>query len=521
VAPIPIIQSPVQAQSARLGVLEFPNSGSQEAQRDFIDGVLNLHSFEYEPARKAFQRAQKIDPAFALAYWGEAMTHHHSLWDRQRSDLGEAALLKLGSTSTERMQKAGTEREREFLNAVETVFGLTENSKDQSKLERDILYREQMRMMYERYPEDHEVAAFYGLSILGVGSANREYSSYMRAAAVILPIWDENKKHPGAAHYLIHSWDDPVHAILGLPMADAYIEIAPDAAHAQHMTSHIYTALGHWDDAVAANLRGFKVESAKTTGTDIMSKEERHYTYWLIYGRLQQGRWDDAEELLKKMRNRLDNDASPEEKAYYGAMIARYMFDTEDWTVFERWGAQSTMDIPTAHYNFARAFSAIKLGKLDAARMLQKKIKPGGAGNPEIFLSKEEVEILVLELDAMIALSEGKHPSAEKILRDALDKGQKIPFRYGPPRLAKPTAELLGDLLMEIGKHEPALEAYQQELKNSLRRTNSLLGVARSTHNIGDNSASQNTYKLLSEIWHGADLGDSIVEEALSATKLD
>ena len=183
------------AQAAQLGALTFPNSGAKNAQADFIDGVLYLHSFEYEPARRAFQRAQKADPSFALAYWGEAMTHHHSLWDRQRPDLGEAALLKFGSTPEARAQKTPTERERGFMAAVETVFGLTKASAGKSKLERDVLYREQMRAMHEDYPDDHEVAAFYGLSILGVGSANRTYASYMRAAAVIMPIWDDNKLH--------------------------------------------------------------------------------------------------------------------------------------------------------------------------------------------------------------------------------------------------------------------------------------------------------------------------------------
>ncbi len=504
----------VNAQSPQLGKLTFPNSGNAAAQADFVDGVLYLHSFEYEPAREAFLRAQKTDPSFALAYWGEAMTHHHSLWDRQRPDLGEAALQKFGSTSQERAQKTPTERERGFMNAVETVLGLTDASIGKSKLERDVLYREKMRQLYESYPDDHEVAAFYGLSVLGVGSANRTYASYMRAAAVILPIWDDNKLHPGAAHYLIHSFDDPVHAILGLPMADAYIKIAPDAAHAQHMTSHIYTALGHWDDVVAANLRGFVVESAKTTDTDIMSKEERHYTYWLTYGRLQQGRWTDAEELLRKMRGRLDNGATGAEKSYYGAIIARYMFDTEDWGVFDKWGAPSAMDIPTAHYNFARAFAAVKRGDIKAAKEFAANIKPGGEGNPEIFLTEEEVEILQLEVDAMIALAKGKNKSAVSKMREAVALGQKLPFKYGPPRLSKPTNELLGDVLVEIGEYEPAAQAYRDELVNSLRRTNSLLGLARATAANGDQRSSDEAYEQLSEIWHNADASLVIADEA-------
>ncbi|MBZ0113211.1 MAG: hypothetical protein K8J08_12160 [Thermoanaerobaculia bacterium] len=501
-------------QSPTLGELTFPNSGAPEAQAAFIDGVLYLHSFEYEPARAAFQRAQEIDPSFALAYWGEAMTHHHSLWDRQRPDLGEAALQKFGASPQERAQKTPTERERGFMTSVETVFGLTEASAGKSKLERDVLYRDRMRRMYEDYPDDHEVAAFYGLSILGVASANREYAPYMRAAAVLLPIWDDNKLHPGAAHYLIHSLDDPVHAILALPMADAYIKIAPDAAHAQHMTSHIYTALGHWDDVVAANLRGFNVESAKTTYTEVMSKEERHYTYWLAYGRLQQGRWDDAEELLAKMRDRLDNGATGAERAYYGAIIARYMFDTEDWNVFEKWAAPSSVDIPTAHYDFARAFAAARLGKVEAARAFAASIEPGGEGNPEIFLSEDEVRILRLEVDAIVALAEGQNESAVSLMNEAVAMSRELPFRYGPPRLSKPTNELLGDVLAEVGDNEQAAQAYRDELDQSVRRTNSLLGLARAAAGLGELESSKDAYQQLRDIWHDADEALSWVDEA-------
>lgn len=512
-----LAESRVYAEPLRLGNLEFPNSGAAKAQADFINGVLYLHSFEYAPARAAFQRAQQIDPSFAMAYWGEAMTYHHSLWARQWPEDGREALLKLGATQEAREQNTPTGREQGFIRAVEIVFGMTDASNGRSKLDRDVLYRDQMRQLYENYPGDPEIAAFYGLSILGVGSADRDYATYIRAAAVIMPVWDANRSHPGAAHYLIHSFDDPVHAVLGLPMANAYIKIAPDAAHAQHMTSHIYTALGYWDDVVAANLRGFAVESAKTTDTEVMSKEERHYTYWLHYARLQQGRLADAEILLSKVRDRLNDGATGPERAYYGAMLARYVFDTEDWNAFDNWSAPEMVDIPTVHYNFARAFAAIKRGNIKAAKQFYKNLRAGGEGNPEIFLREEEVDILRLELDAMFALAEGKNNTAERLMREAYTKSQAMPFKYGPPRLSKPTGELLGDVLLGLGKTELAAQAYQDELANSQRRTNSLLGLARASAAQGDQQTSQQAYGELGDIWHDADSSLPMLEEAQNA----
>ena len=143
---------------------------------------------------------------------------------------------------------------------MEVLFGTVGQSKNRTKPERVIQYREAMRRLHETYPEDNEATSFYGLSILAAGKAHRDFPTYMRAAAVLMEVWDANRMHPGAAHYLIHSFDDPVHAPLGLPMTLAYSKIAPAAAHAQHMTSHIFLALGRWSDVVSANETAFKIE---------------------------------------------------------------------------------------------------------------------------------------------------------------------------------------------------------------------------------------------------------------------
>ena len=465
-----------------------------------------MHSFEYDRAAVAFRKAQDIDPDFAMAYWGEAMTYHHSLWRAQSQQVAQDVLNRLGNTSEARAAKAPTQREKDYVRAAEVLFGMTGKTKDLGKLERDIHYRNAMRELHLAYPNDHEARAFFGLSILGVGSSNRDYATYMQAAAVLTPVWDANRSHPGAAHYLIHAYDDPVHAILGLPMARAYGKIAVGAAHAQHMTSHIYVALGLWDDMIAANLTALSIESKKTVGEGARSREAWHHRYWLHYGRLQQGRIEDAEVIMRMARERLSHDPLPREPAYYGAIYARYLFDTEKWSDAEKWLAPIGIDIPGPHYNFARAFAATKLGQLDTARRLMADIRPGGQGNPEIVLQPEEVAILKLELNAMFALAEGDDESALELLREAVNRQTRMPFRYGPPRISKPTAELLGDVLLGLGRADQASLAYQDQLSRSLMRTNSLLGLARATARTGDATASREAYGALAEIWHNADL---------------
>lgn len=494
------------AQESTLGEVHFPTSGAGVAQKEFIRGVLYLHSFEYAPAATAFRKAQSLDPDFAMAYWGEAMTNHHSLWRVQHTQAAQDVLMRLGKTSAERAAMASTQREKDYINALEILFGMTAATAGLDKLERDVHYRNAMQRIHLAYPDDMEARVFYGLSILGVGSANREYATYMRAAAVITPVWDANRSHPGAAHYLIHSYDDPVHAILGLPMARKYGEIAVDAAHAQHMTSHIYVALGLWDDMTAANVTALKVESAKTIGEGSRSREAWHHRYWLNYGRLQQGRLDDAREMLLWAQKRISDKPLPREPAYYGAMYARYLIDTELWTEADDWLAPDGVEIPTPHYAFARAYAAARLGKLEEAREHLAEIRPGGeAANPEIILSAQEIEILKLQVESVIAINEGNSELAISLARQAVEMQASMPFRYGPPRISKPTSELLADLLLQLGRYEEASEYYVDQLSRSQMRTNSLVGLARASSKVGDEATARETYASLSKIWHAAD----------------
>ena len=493
------------AEQALLGKIDFPTSAGQDAQDAFIRGVLYMHSFEYAPAAVAFREAQALDPDFAMAYWGEAMTNHHSLWRVQRREAAQDVLNRLGRTSDQRAAKAQTQREKDYLRAAEILFGMAEQTKHLGKLERDVQYRNAMRQIHAAYPEDLEARALYGLSILGVGSADREYSAYMRAAAILTPVWDANRSHPGAAHYLIHAYDDPVHAILGLPMARAYEKIAVDAAHAQHMTSHIYVALGLWDEMISANVTALRVESAKTVGEGYRSREAWHHRYWLHYGRLQQGHLEEAREMLAMARERISNDPLPREPAYYGAMVARYLIDTEAWGEADQWLAPAGVDMQIAHYYFARAFAAAKLGHLEEARELAAEIQTGGDANPEIILAQGEVDILKLEVGAVIALAEGNKEEALDLARRATELQASLPFRYGPPRISKPTAELLGDILSAVGEDQQAARAYQDQLTRSQLRTHSLLGLARASARSGEETTSREAYDALAEIWHSAD----------------
>ena len=190
------------------GEVSFANSGAAEAQRPFLHGLALLHDFEYEDAADAFRSAQKIDPSFAMAYWGEAMTYTHPVWFQQDAAAARAALQRLGATAEERLAKAKTERERDYLRAVDVLYG------SGTKNERDFNYADAMRAVHERYPDDVDATAFYAVALLGTSHQGRDFATYMRAAALLEEVLPSHPTHPGVLHYLIHCYDDPIHAPL-------------------------------------------------------------------------------------------------------------------------------------------------------------------------------------------------------------------------------------------------------------------------------------------------------------------
>jgi len=236
-----------------VGVVTFANSGAPEAQQSFLHGLALLHDFEYEDAAASFRAAQKIDPSFAMAYWGEAMTYTHPVWFQQDAAAARAVLQRLGVTPEERSAKAKTERERDYLRAVDVLYGF--GTKD----ERDFKYAEAMRTVHERYPDDVDATAFYAVALLGTSHQGRDFPTYMRAAALLEEVLPSHPTHPGVLHYLIHCYDDPIHAPLGMRAARRYGAVAPNAGHALHMTSHIFIAMGMWDDVIDANRRAIDV----------------------------------------------------------------------------------------------------------------------------------------------------------------------------------------------------------------------------------------------------------------------
>lgn len=509
-----------QAQTVQLGKIDFPTSGAPAAQPEFIRGALLLHSFEYEDAREAFQRAEKLDPNFAMAFWGEAMTYNHPLWMEQDPAAARGALARLAPTPEARQAKAPTERERGYLRAVEALYG------EGDKTARDRAYAEAMRELHERFPEDANAACFYALSLLGTTEGVRDFRTYMRAAAILEDIFAKYPEHPGAIHYLIHCYDDPTHAPLGVRVARVYAKIAPAASHAQHMISHIYIALGDWDAVVTANEKAVAVsEDRLRRRGQPLSGRSHHALHWLEYAYLQQGRFREARAKLDTMAEDARANGSAGNRNYYAAMRAAYVIEMpESRNAPPSLGGQtSAMDL------FATGWSALFAGDLDAARKILAEMKSrpqgetssggsymtqmnmGGSGAPR---GATLDAILQSELEAAILLKESKTQEALALLEKAAAAEETLSFEFGPPEVPKPPRELLGEALLQANRPAEARKQFELALLRTPRRSQSLLGQARAAAQSGDTAAAQRIYSELREIWRNADAGLPGLQEA-------
>src|SRR3954463_10634864 len=356
--------------TVELGSIHFPTSAKPAAQAPFLTGVKALYNFEFDIAGDAFRETQKADPAFALGYWGEAMSYNHPLWAQQDLPAARKALEKLAPTAAARAAKAPAGKERELIESIEVLFGAGD------KLARDIAYADSLKAMHAKYPADDEIACLYSLALLGTGRPGVSNTrNAMQAAAIAQDIFQRNPNHPGAAHFIIHSFDDPDHAILSLKAAREYSKIAPSAAHALHMPSHIFVQLGMWDDVIASNVVAYKAAVDLAEAKNLpRGREDFHTLSWLQYAYLQQGKVDEAQKCVDQAKAVADKDAAPNIRDGYASMKARQVVESARWEKLALpAGAVKDGGAPgydgSAAYLLAAGLSAAKLGDLAAANV--------------------------------------------------------------------------------------------------------------------------------------------------------
>lgn len=492
-----------QNQSTKLGEIDFTASGKQEAQPFFKKGLLLLHSFEYEDAAEEFRKAIETDKDFVMAYWGEAMTHNHSLWRFQDYEKATAVLNKLSENPEERVNKAKTGLEKDFITSLNILYGTG------SKTQRDSNYAAFMGKLYKKYPGNNEVTSFYSIALIGSVPVGRDVKVYELAAEKAKEVLAKNPKHPGALHYLIHAYDDPAHASIAKNAADAYSEVAPDAGHALHMPTHIYLALGMWDKVVSSNIvsweAGQKRKERKKLSNDALNY---HAYHWLQYGYLQQGNKQEAKKILNEMKRYCSELSSSRAREHVVYQKTTYLAETNEYN-----GEISEIEVKTDDLNivtramnyFAEGMNAymkndaealdwiiLKLAgerEIDEERIVNNGIGLCGSINSAIpnKLDIQQAEVMELELKALQSWLKKDASATEQIFKQAVELENKISYAYGPPTIVKPSFELYGEWLLQINKPKEALEQFELSLKAAPERLLSVKGKAEAEKLVKNN----------------------------------
>jgi tetratricopeptide (TPR) repeat protein len=470
--------------ASQLGTIHFPTSAKPAAQAAFLTGVKAMYNFEFDIAGEAFREAQKADPAFALGYWGEAMSYNHPLWAEQDLAAARRVLERLAPTAAARAAKAPAGKERELMDAAEILFGAGD------KLARDIAYADALKKLHAKYPQDDEIACLFALSLLGTGRPGVPNTrNAMQAAAISQAIFQRNPQHPGAAHYIIHSFDDPDHAILSLPAARAYAKIAPSAAHALHMPSHIFVQLGMWDDVIASNIVAYKAAVDLATAKNLpRGREDFHTLSWLQYGYLQQGKFDEAQKCLDQAKAVADKDTATNVRDGYAAMKARQVVETARWEKLALpAGAVKDGGAPgydgSAAYVLAAGLSAAKLGDLETAKIAVENLaarRTQAESGSNAYRAKP-FAIMEKEVAAALAVAQKDTAGAEKLLKEAVAIELTLDAPSGPPDPIKPSFELYGELLNELGRAQDAAAQFQHSLQRMPNRRAAQQGLAKTS----------------------------------------
>ncbi|HEY0676791.1 MAG TPA: tetratricopeptide repeat protein [Chitinophagaceae bacterium] len=490
-------------ESASFGSVDFLVTARPEVKKDFDQAVAMLHSFEYDEAEKVFAKIIDKDPSVPMAYWGVAMSNFHPLWAPPTEDE-----LKKGSKAVEvaRSLSGKTEREAEYIEAIGQFY---DNYKDITHKDRCLKYEKAMKVIYDAYPSDKEAAIFYALALNTTANpTDKTYANQRKAGEILNKLYAGEPEHPGLVHYIIHNYDNPELAELGLTAARKYASIAPASAHAQHMPSHIFIRLGLWDESLKSNLASMSSAQcyAKSAGMKGSWDEELHAMDYLMYGYLQKGNIDNAAQQLKHLRDIQQVEPQNFKVAYaFAAIPARFALENRQWK------DASNLEFSPAGFewqkfpwqkgiiHFARLMGKVHTNDIAGAT---KELEDLKSLNAELIKQKDDykakqIEVQMKSGEAWIQMKKGNKAKAIELMTQAAnleDATEKHPVTPGE---VMPAREMLGDLYLALNEPAKALAEYEADIKRHPNRFNGLYGAGLASEKAGNDQKAEFYYNKL------------------------
>ncbi|MBV8850654.1 MAG: hypothetical protein JOZ16_13835, partial [Methylobacteriaceae bacterium] len=381
-----------------------------------------------------------------------------------------------------------TPRERAFIEALDVYYRRYPGGHQA----RTQAYEAAMARVHDAFPEDVEASTFYALAILeAVDLTDKTYARQLKAGALLEPILTAYPDHPGAPHYLIHAYDYAPLASRALAAAKREAEVAPGAAHAQHMPSHIYTILGRWDESIDANHRAARVldpsDAGNVTRSDI---ENGHGFDFIVYARLQKTQDAQVAADLAALRKKRES---------FTVVEARYMLEREDWKAAASLAiANDPFDAAIAR--FVRGYGFARLGDTSRAKVevtaLRALCEPLLRASGEYWAAY--TDIYALAVHAWGEKAAGRPDAAIAAMKKAADMDDAREKSINLENKLLPMREVLGELFLALNRPREAADAFAQSLQTAPNRFRSFAGAAWAARMLGDAAQARELYgKLL------------------------
>ena len=482
------------ADAVKLGTVHFSVSCSVDAQRQFDRALSMLHSFWYPQGLEAFAAITTTEPACAMAYWGIAISARAN----PLAGSPDAAALERGRQAIEKAKGAAarTPREGDYIAAMDAYYRDWETRDYRTRV---LAYETAMEQLSGRYPDDSEAALFYALAIneaVTVLPADKSYSRPLKAGQILERVLATQPDHPGALHYLIHTYDFPSLAARGLPAAERYADVAPSAPHALHMPSHVYSMLGMWQESIRSNQAALGVAKTYVHAMDFM-----------VYAYLQGAQDREAKRLVDESSALQGTQAAPATRSPTGAVLgvhtayaaipARYALERGQWA--EARALRMTPAFPAADAitYFARAMGAARSGDPAAARQEIGHLEALRDALKQDAYWAEQVDIQRLAAEAWTAHASGKNNEALKLMQAAAEREDASEKHVAMENRLWPMRELLGELLLVLKQPAPALRAFEQSFKSAPNRFRGNYGAAKAAEGLGDRARARQYYEKL------------------------
>ena len=489
-----------------IGSVNFATSCSLEVTADFNSAVALLHSFQYEQSRRVFEAIAKKDPYCAMAEWGIAMSHYHGLWKNGDLDAGRAAFRRAAEIAE--ANKNTTIREKGFIDAIGEIY--KQDGSDQAAHAR--AWQQKLAALHAENLNDTEVAIFYALSLdINAAKTDKTFANQRQCGEILEPIFAQQPRHPGVAHYIIHCYDNPALAEKGLGAARAYAKIAPASAHAQHMPSHIFTRVGAWDESIESNhLSKLSATEAEKSSTNGEARDQRlHAMDYLEYAYLQSGRDRQAKSILDEM-NLLSSVPGLTLTGNYAtsAIAARYAVERRDWKRAAELKPDS-MAVPWAQALtwMAVGEGAARSSDIDRAQKAEQSLLSLRDRSHEMKNGywTSQIEVQCREVSAWISQAGEKHEEAIASMSAAAELEESMDKDAVTPGAITPAREMLAELLAMNNQPKQALVQYEAVLRLTPNRFNALYGAATAAESSGDTAKASLYYRKLTEIANSDD----------------